>query len=115
MDTTRVFFEDFETTPIKIVVSNLPYNGGALGDWRLVGPDTSYEDWNYMLLYKSPTHSFHSPVYSSAYNSQAVTEPIPLSSPNVGVNHVYIDFDHICKVNYLDNATLYYQVAQGLD
>ena len=115
MDTTRVFFEDFETTPIKIVVSNLPYNGGALGDWRLVGPDTSYEDWNYMLLYKSPTHSFHSPVYSSAYNSQAVTEPIPLSSPNVGANHVYIDFDHICKVNYLDNATLYYQVAQGLD
>lgn len=115
MDTTTIFWEDFEVNPIKMTVSHLPAGGSTLGDWRLVGPDTSYEGWNYMLLYKSPTHSFHTPVYSTAGNSQATTEPIPLSSPGLEVNYVYIDFDHICKVNQLDNATIYYQVAQGFD
>lgn len=116
MDTTTIFWEGFEVNPVKMTVSHLPAGGATLGDWRLVGPDTSYDDsWNYMLLYKSPTHSFHSPVYSSAGNSQASTEPIPLSSPGLDVNYVYVDFDHICKVNQLDNATIYYQIAQGFD
>ena len=115
MDTTTIFWEDFEVNPVKMTVSHLPAGGSTLGDWRLVGPDTSYESWNYMLLYKSPYHSFHTPVYASAGNSQASTEPIPLTSPGLEVNYVYIDFDHICKVNQLDNATIYYQVAQGFD
>ncbi len=115
MDVITTFSENFETIPVKIVVSHLPYGGESLGDWRLVGPDTTYENWNYMPLYSSPYHSFHSPLYASAGNSQASTEPISLSSPGMDVNRVYIDFDHICKVNYLDNATLYYQVAEGVD
>ena len=116
MDTTTIFREDFEGDSIKMTVSHLPAGGGTLGDWRIVGPDYTYDsDWNYTVLYKSPVHSFHTPVYSSAGNSQASTDPIPLSSPGLDVNYVYIDFDHICKVNYLDNATLYYQVAQGFD
>lgn len=115
MDTTTVFWEDFETNPVKMTVSHLPAGGSTLGDWRLIGPETSYENWNYMQLYKSPYHSFHSPVYASAGNSQATTDAIPLSYQNLDVNYVYVDFDHICKVNQLDNATFYYQVAQGYD
>lgn len=116
MDTTSIFTEDFEGDVVKMTVSHLPNGGGTLGDWRLVGPDITYEDnWNFMVLYKSPYKSFHSPVYSASFNSIATTEAIPLSSGNMVVNYVYIDFDHICKVNQLDNATLYYQVAQGLD
>ena len=115
MDTTIIFREDFEGDSIKMSVSQLPYGGGVLGDWRIVSPDTSYEDWNYLPLYNSPYRSFHSPVYFSAGNSNAITDVIPLSSTGMDVNHVYIDFDHICKVNYLDNATLHYQVAEGVD
>ena len=116
MDTTTIFREVFEGDSIKMTVSHLPAGGGTLGDWRLVGPDQTYEStWHNLPLYKSPVHSFHSPVYSSAGNSQASTDAIPLSSPGLEVNYVYIDFDHICKVNYLDNATLYYQVAEGFD
>ncbi|MBR4648284.1 MAG: T9SS type A sorting domain-containing protein [Bacteroidales bacterium] len=116
MDTSTVYRENFEGDSVKMTSSHLPAGGGALGDWRLVGPDQTYEStWNNLPLYKSPVHSFHSPVYSSAGNSQASTDAIPLSSPGLDVNYVYIDFDHICKVNYLDNATLYYQVAEGFD
>ena len=115
MDTTTIFREDFEGDSIKMTVSHLPVGGSTLGDWRIVNPNVSYEDWNYIQLYSSPYSSFHTPVYASAGNSQASTDPIPLSSPGLDVNYVYIDFDHICKVNYLDNATLYYQVAQGFD
>ena len=115
IDTTHIYWEDFETIPVKMTVSNVPSNGGVLGDWRLVGPDTNYENWNYQPLFKSPYHSFHSPMYVIAGNSQATTEPIPLWLSGVDVNHVYIDFDHICKVNQMDNAVLFYQVAYGLD
>lgn len=116
MDTTTIFRENFEGDSIKMTVSHLPAGGGTLGDWRIVGPNHTYPaTWHNLPLYKSPVNSFHSPVYSSAGNSQASTDAIPLSSPGLDVHYVYIDFDHICKVNYLDNATLYYQVAEGFD
>ena len=115
MDTTTIFSEDFEGAVIQMTVSHLPNGGSTAGDWRIVGPDHSYENWNNLPLYKSPYNSFHSPVYSASGNSQASTEPIPLSYPGLQVNYVYVDFDHICKVNQLDNATIYYQTAQGFD
>ena len=116
MDTTTIYREDFEGDTIMMTVSHLPNGGGTVGDWRIVGPNHTYEaNWHNLPLYKSPVNSYHSPVYSVAGNSQASTGPIPLSSPGLDVRYVYIDFDHICKVNNLDNATLYYQIAEGFD
>ena len=115
MDTVTAFRENFDGDPIKMTVSHLPSGGGTLGDWRITGPNITYENWNNLPLYQSPYKSFHSPVYLMPGNSQASTDVIPLSSPDLDVNHVYIGFDHICKVNYMDNATLYYQIAEGLD
>ena len=112
MDTLRIFKENFEGDSIMMTVSHLPGGGGSVGDWRLVGADITYENWNNLPLYKSPYHSFHSPVYLTTGSSQATIDPIPLTSLDLDVNHVYIYFDHICKVNQQDNATIYYQVAQ---
>ena len=112
MDTLRIFRENFEGDSIKMTVSHLPGGGGTIGDWRLVGPEISYEEWNNLPLYKSPYHSFHSPVYLTTGSSQATIDPVPLTLPDLDVNHVYIYFDHICKVNQQDNAAIYYQVAQ---
>ena len=112
MDSTTVFRENFETFPVKVTPS-VSVGGDVLGDWRLVGPDTTYLHWHNLPLYKSPYHSYHTPVYSISGNSELVTEPISLQIPDVDVNHIYIDFDHICKVNQLDNATVWYQVAHG--
>ena len=69
MDTTTIFSEDFEGAVVQMTVSHLPNGGGTVGDWRIVGPDHSYENWNNLPLYKSPYNSFHSPVYSASGNS----------------------------------------------
>ncbi len=98
-----------------MIVSHLPSGGGTLGDWRVVGPNISYEGWNNLPLFKSPYKSFHSPVYITMGNSNAVTNTIPLMLPDMEVNRVYVDFDHICKVNSMDMACLYYQVAEGVN
>ena len=112
MDSTTIFRENFETFPVKVTPS-VSVGGDVLGDWRLVGPDTTYLNWHNLPLYKSPYHSYHTPVYSISGNSELVTDPISLQVPDMDVNYIYIDFDHICKVNQLDNATVWYQVAHG--
>ncbi len=99
LDSATIFYETFEGSTVDVTST------GSLR-WSL---NSSY--------YKSPTHSFHSPVYTQSGNSMATTNAIPLSSPLIDdeVRHVYLEFDHICKVNSLDNATIYYAVATGMD
>ncbi|MBQ1780047.1 MAG: hypothetical protein II001_01270, partial [Bacteroidales bacterium] len=118
MDTVTIFTENFDGATIKMTTTytTQPMLGGQGGDWRLVGQGITYSDnWNNLPLYKSSPQSFHSPVYANSGNSKGMTQAIPTSGSGVTVNHIYFDFDHICKVNALDNATIYYQVAQGVD
>lgn len=115
MDYVTIFNENFDGSTQVLSTTTNPDFGGSLGDWRVVGEGITYDNWNNLPLYKSPTQSFHSPVYSTGGNASATTPAIPLSSPGLDVNYVYFDFDHICKVHQLDNATVYYALAQGVD
>ena len=115
MDTTTIYQENFDGASNSFVTSTA-LGGQANGDWRLAGVGISYPDWahNYEL-YKSSPKCFHTPVYNTTGNSTATSGIIPLNTTGFAVNHVYLDFDHICKVHELDNATIFYQVAQGMD
>ena len=115
MDTTTIYQENFDGASNSFVTSTA-LGGQANGDWRLAGVGISYPDWahNYEL-YKSSPKCFHTPVYNTTGNSMATSGIIPLNTTGFAVNHVYLDFDHICKVHELDNATIFYQVAQGMD
>jgi len=115
MNYVTIYDENFEGATQTLTTGHNPDLGGDLGDWRVVGEGITYDNWNNLPLYKSPTRSFHTPVYSTNGNATATTPAIPLSSPGVDVNYVYFDFDHICKVHQLDNATAYYSVAYGVD
>lgn len=107
MDTTTVFFENFDAST-NALTSSTVYS--TAGDWEKTN-----------TLSKSSPNSYHSSVHVNAAgvtagNSTATTAPIPLTSSQVAnVNHVYFSFDQICKVNNLDNATIYIQVANGVD
>ncbi|MCQ2283917.1 MAG: GEVED domain-containing protein [Bacteroidales bacterium] len=100
MDTATTFYENFDGSTITLT------SGIAHGtDWQVTGD-----------LSVSHPNSYHSPIYVQSGNSTATTDAIPLTSSEVnGVNHVYFAFDQICKVNQLDNATIYYAVATGYD
>ncbi len=103
MDTTTVFFEDFDVENDYVMSSSsTPNLGGANGDWVR---ETS--------LYKSSPACFHSPVYSVSGNSQLTSDAIPVDNSNVEpqVNHIYLYFDHICKVSIRDNANIYYSLG----
>lgn len=121
MDTTTIFRENFDGASIIMVSSTGSAMGGTQGDWRVAGVGISYPDWvhddynsNYEL-YKSAPKCFHSPVYSATGYSNATTGVIPLTTPGFQLNYIYLDFDQICKVHQLDNTSIYYQVANGLD
>ena len=117
MDTVTIYFESFDGDSVSTTPGHGSSLGGAQGDFRVIGPGITYADWtqNYEQIYKSSPKSYRSPVYNASGNSSATTGIIPLSSGGMDVNHVYFFFDHICKVHQLDNANIYYQVAQGID
>ena len=121
MDTVTIYFESFDGDSASCTFTPGHGNnlGGTQGDFRIVGPGISYSDWtwtaNYDQIYKSSPHSYRSPIYNATGNSTATTDAIPLTYDGINVNHVYYYFDHICKVHQLDNAQIYYQVAEGMD
>lgn len=99
MDTATTFYENFDAATITVTPS------GTGGGWSI---NTT--------LAKSGPNSYHTPVYSASGNSNATTDPIPLTSSEVDdVNHVYLAFDNICKVNPMVNATIFYAVANGYE
>lgn len=116
MDSVTIYYENFDGDPVTFASSQDPNHGGTAGDWRVVGTGITYSDWaaNY-ALYKSSPKSFRTPVYATGGNSSGTTAAIPLTTASFPVTHVYVDFDHICKVHELDVAQIYYQVAQGID
>lgn len=115
MNFVTIFNENFDGSTIQMTPTTNPSFGGTAGDWRVVGTGITYDNWNNLPLFKSAPQSYHSPVYSSSGYSSATSAAIPLSSPGVDVNYVYLDWDHICKVNQLDNASIYYSVSTGVD
>ncbi|MBO7586934.1 MAG: fibrobacter succinogenes major paralogous domain-containing protein, partial [Bacteroidales bacterium] len=110
-DVDTIFFEDFDGDMVQTTTS---FIFGPLGDWRVVGDTTYNDEWNSIPLSLSGQNSAHAPVYSSAGNASLTTHNIYLNSSAVAFNHIYLDFDHICKVSDLDQARICYQVAYGL-
>ncbi|MCR4964355.1 MAG: T9SS type A sorting domain-containing protein [Bacteroidales bacterium] len=99
--TSVVFEEDFDQSTVQMTTTS--NHDQTNGDWHTDN-----------TLHASGTSSFHTPVYSTSTNSSATTADIPLTDPNISnINHIYLSFDQICKVNNLDNATIYYSVAYG--
>ena len=115
LDTVTIYFENFDGATNTMVPGTAPSFGGSQGDFRVVGPGISYSDWtwvaNYDQIYKSSPHSYRSPLYNANGNATTTTAVIPLSYNNMNVNHVYFDFDQICKVHQLDVTSMYCQVA----
>lgn len=115
MDTSIIFKENFDATNLRMVPSKSASLGGNLGDWRVVGPGITYENWNNLPLYKSNPKAYHSPVYPTAGFSEATTsDTIPLTVGGQQAKHIYLEFDHICKTHQLDNATIYYHVVEDI-
>lgn len=99
--TSIVFEESFDQSTVQMTTTS--NHDQTNGDWH---KDNT--------LHVSGTSSFHTPVYSTSTNSSATTADIPLTDPTIAnINHIYLEFDQICKVNNLDNATIYYAVAYG--
>ena len=122
MDSLTIYMENFDGSEHTFTTTTVGSHGGAVGDWRVVGQGISYENWNNvplfnLALYKSPVKSYRSPIYADQQGgeSRATSAAIPLTSPGLDVRKVYFDFDHICKVNKLDQAVITYQVATGVD
>lgn len=120
MEYVTIFNENFDGSEHTFSTTVIASHGGTAGDWRIVGQGISYENWNNQPLYKSPTKSYHSPVYVTPPNtsggpSRATTPAIPLTSPGLDVHKIYLDFDHICKVHLLDNTMIEYSIANGVD
>jgi len=116
MDTVTIYSENFDAATHTFTTSHNSSLGGTTGDWRVAGVGVTYADWatNY-ALYKSSPQCFRSPVYSSGGSCNATSAPVPLTTTNVDVNYIYLDFDHICKVHVLDNTGIRYQLANGVD
>ena len=116
MDTVTIYSENFDGATPTFTTSHSSSLGGTPGDWRVAGVGISYTDWatNYEL-YKSSPKCFRSPVYPTSGPSNGISGAIPLTTTDIDVNYIYLDFDHICKVHVLDNTAISYQLANGVD
>lgn len=104
LDTVDVLFEDFDdpNAICRMSTNYTPNMGGVNGDWQ-----------RYDTLFSSAPYCYHTPVYPvSGSNSQLSSDAIAVSNDNLSqVNKVYLYFDHICKVNQRDAATLCYALG----
>lgn len=101
VDSITVYRENFDGSTFQATTSYLFFNNG---DWHL---DSS--------LSVSGQSCIHASMYNQAGNMNLTTSAIPLDTSAMGdqTRRVYMMFDHICKVNALDNATIYYRTASG--
>ena len=101
IDSVTIYRENFDGSTYQATTSYVFF---PEGDWHL---DSS-------LSVSSPA-CIHANMYNRSGNMNLTTNAIPLSSTAVGgqARRVYMMFDHICKVNKLDNAYIYYRTATG--
>jgi hypothetical protein len=90
VDSTTIYRENFDGASPMVTTSYL-YN--ANGDWQV---DQS-------LSVSSPA-SMHVSIYAQAGNLLLTSAAIPVSSTSMTdqTRHIYMMFDHICKVSDLD-------------
>jgi hypothetical protein len=104
MDTATVYFENFDGANPQVTTTSI-FDATA-GDWKTDA-----------TLKVSVPNSFHSPVYTHSGASTVYLATIDLTSTNMTdqVRKFYLEFDHICKVDKLDEAYIYFSKASGLD
>ena len=104
MDTATVYFENFDGANPQVTTTSI--FDAAAGDWKI----------DATLKVSSP-NSFHSPVYTHSGASTVYLATIDLTSTPMidSVRKFYLEFDHICKVDKLDEAYIYFSKASGLD
>ena len=100
MDTTVVFYENFDGPTIKMTTST--YFQDAAGNWKR---DST--------LYVSSPASFHTPSYAtSGVMSSATTYKIELDNSGY-YPYIYLEFDHICKISDLEETQIFYRKSIG--
>jgi hypothetical protein len=96
LDTVVVFYENFDDSYIKMTSTSL---FGEV-NWR---KDTT--------LFVSAPASYHTPMYPVQGELECRTRSIEVDR---SYPYVYLQFDHICKVNNNDRSYLYYQVSTSV-
>ena len=98
MDTTVIFYENFDGAVVKMTTTTL-FNEPN-GNWR---KDST--------LRVSAPASYHTPTYPSQGNSACWTRAIAVDR---SYPYVYLEFDHICKVNNNDRSYLSYCMSESV-
>lgn len=95
MDTAVVFYENFDGSTIKMTSTT---NQGV-PHWGIVSN-----------LFQSPSSSYHVTLQPTAINMACWTRAIEVDR---SYPYVYLQFDHICKVNNNDRSFIAYQISTG--
>ncbi|MCR4737948.1 MAG: hypothetical protein K5846_07275, partial [Bacteroidales bacterium] len=101
IDTATVFYENFDNSTINVMTSTM-HDG--TGDWK---PNAE--------LYVSSPKSYHTPVYMY-FTPSVMYFDVDLTNTSMmdSVRKFYLEFDHICKVDKLDEAYIYISKASSL-
>jgi hypothetical protein len=97
LDTTEVYYENFDGAAVKMISTTL----FGETNWR---KDST--------LHVSLPASFHTPSYASQGNSACWTHQIEVDR---SYPYVYLQFDHICKINNNDRSYLSYQLSTSVN
>ena len=97
MDTAVVFYENFDGPTIKMTSST--NSGTGVPHWDIESS-----------LYQSPSSCYHVTLQATMSNLACWTRAIEVDRT---YPYVYLQFDHICKVNNNDHSYISYQVSTG--
>ena len=98
MDTAVVFYENFDGPTIKMTSTTNQSTG--LPHWDVESS-----------LFQSASSSYHVTLQATMSNLACWTRAIEVDR---SYPYVYLQFDHICKVNNNDNSYISYQVSTGM-
>lgn len=98
MDTAVVFYENFDGPTIKM--TSTTNQGTGVPHWDIESS-----------LYQSASSSYHVTLQATMSNLACWTRAIAVDRT---YPYVYLQFDHICKVNNNDNSYISYQVSTGM-
>ena len=99
LDTVVAFYEDFDGATVKMTSTAL--FGESSGNWR---KDSS--------LCVSMPASYHTHLFAAPGNLVMWTQPIAVDRT---YPYVYLQFDHICKINNFDISDIGYGLSEAID